>query len=53
MSVFWQKLSLITRAYSLPVSLLSWFVAFAYALKPTGNLVYGLIALMGVCFAHL
>ena len=53
MFVFLQKLPLITRAYSLPVSLLSWFVAFAYALKPTGNLVYGLIALMGVCFAHL
>ncbi len=47
---FWWNCS---RAFALPMTVMSWFVVFIYALFSGGNAFYGLIALIGVCFAHL
>lgn len=44
---------MITRAYALPMSIFSWFVAFAYGISQNGNTIYGLFALVGICFVHL
>lgn len=41
------------RWYALPMSFFSWIVIFIYALKNNGNIFYGLLALIGICFAHL
>ena len=43
----------VSRGYSLPTSLTSWLLAFVYCLKHGGNIIYGLIALVGIAFAHL
>ena len=43
----------VTRSYTLPMSILSWFVAFCYSITKLGNTIYGLIALVGICIAHL
>ena len=43
----------VSRGYSLPTSLTSWLLAFVYCLKHGGNIIYGLIALVGITFAHL
>lgn len=48
-----KPLIMITRAYALPMSIFSWLVAFAYGLSQSGNIIYGIIALFGICFAHL
>lgn len=44
---------MITRAYALPMSVFSWLAAFAFGISQKGNILYGLIALFGICFAHL
>lgn len=41
------------RAYSLPISVMSWFVPFLYAFFDNGSILYGLIALLGVIALHL
>lgn len=46
---FWWNCS---RAFALPVTVMSWLVVFIYALDK-GNALYGIIALIGVIFAHL
>ena len=43
----------LTRAYALPMSIFSWLVAFCYAATLGGNTKYGMLALLGICFAHL
>ena len=45
----------ISRGYSAPMSILNWFVAFVLIIKfePASNILYGLIALIGILFAHL
>ncbi len=43
----------ISRAYSLPMSVMSFSVPFLFALFDGGNVVFGLIALIGIVFAHL
>ena len=48
-----KPLIMITRVYALPMSIFSWLVAFAYGLSQSGNIIYGIIALFGICFAHL
>lgn len=49
--LFWFKAS---RGYSLPMSIISWLVIFAYCVKfDNGNIFYGLLALIGIVFAHL
>lgn len=56
MHSFLKKLScwlIALRAYSLPISVMSWFVAFLYGVFDEGNILYGLIALVGVIALHL
>ena len=48
--LFWLKNS---RIFSLPMTVLSWLVVFAYAIKHDGNIFNGIIALIGIACAHL
>ena len=43
------------RAYSMPMSILNWLVAFLYVSKyfPESNIFYGELALIGIIFAHM
>lgn len=47
---FWLKNS---RLFSTPMSILSWLVIFVFALKQGGNILNGIIALIGIVSAHL
>lgn len=47
---FWLKNS---RIFSLPMAILSWLVIFVYSYKLGGNIINGLIALIGISFAQL
>lgn len=47
---FWLKNS---RLFSLPMTLLSWLVIFVYSLKFSGDILNGLVALVGISCAHL
>lgn len=47
---FWLKNS---RLFSLPMTLLSWLIIFVYSLKLGGNVLNGILALVGISFAHL
>ena len=42
-----------SRIFSLPMTILSWLIVFTYAVIDSGNILYGLIALIGLCLAHL
>ncbi len=42
-----------SRIFSLPMSILSWLAIFTYALIDSGNLWYGVLALVGICLVHL
>ena len=42
-----------TRIYSLPMSIMSWLVIFTFSVLKSGNILYGIIALIGICFAHM
>lgn len=46
---FWWNCS---RAFALPVTVMSWLVVFIYTFDK-GNILYGIIALIGIIFAHL
>src|SRR5574344_2246805 len=35
------------------MTIISWLVIFCYCLTKDGNVLYGFLALIGVCFAHL
>lgn len=48
--LFWLKNS---RIFSLPMTVFSWLVVFAYAIKHDGNIFNGIIALIGIACAHL
>lgn len=48
--LFWLENS---RIFSLPMTLLSWLVIFVYSLKLGGNVLNGIVALIGISFAHL
>ena len=48
--VFWLENS---RWYALPMTVLTWLVAFLYCIRQDGNILYGIIALIGLIFAHL
>ena len=41
------------RPYSVPMTFLSWLVIFCYSAKQGGNVVCGLIALVGISLVHL
>ena len=42
-----------SRIFSLPMTILSWLVVFVYTVINSGNLWYGLLSFVGICFAHL
>ena len=42
-----------SRIFSLPMSIFSWLVVFVYGAMYSGNILYGILALLGICFAHL
>ncbi len=42
-----------SRIFSLPMSILSWFAIFVYALIDSGNPWYGILALIGIGLVHL
>lgn len=42
-----------SRIFSLPMTILSWLIIFTYGLTTGGNIVYGLIAFLGLVFVHL
>ena len=48
--LFWLENS---RIFSLPMTLLSWLIVFVYSLKSGGDILNGIIALIGISFAHL
>lgn len=47
---FWLKNS---RLFSLPMTIMSWLIIFLYSLKYDGNIINGILALIGISFAHL
>ena len=42
-----------TRAYSIPMSVTAWAIAFAFGYFNRGNILFGLLALFGIICAHL
>ncbi len=46
---------MVSRGYSVHMSILNWLVAFVYLImtQNSPNILYGLIALIGIVFAHL
>jgi len=48
--IFWLNCA---RVYSLPITVLNWLVIFLYSLKSAGNLVLGLLALIGISLVHM
>lgn len=42
-----------SRVFSLPMTILSWLVVFTYGVIDSGNIFYGIVAFIGLCFAHL
>lgn len=42
-----------SRVFSLPMTILSWLVIFTFSIINSGNILYGLTAFLGICFAHL
>ncbi len=47
---FWFNAS---RGYSLPMSVFSWLIIFCWGIKINGNIIYGIIALVGIALTHL
>ncbi len=47
--IFWFEAA---RGYSIPMSVMSWTVPFLFATLDGGNILYGIIALIGIVFAH-
>ena len=48
--LFWLNNS---RLFSLPMTVMSWLIVFLYSLKSGGNIFNGILALIGIAFAHL
>lgn len=42
-----------SRYFSLPMTILSWLIIFVYSLTDSGNVWYGFVSLIGICFVHL
>ncbi len=42
-----------SRIFSLPMTILSWLVIFVFSYLDSGNFLYGIVSLLGLCFAHL
>lgn len=41
------------RLFSLPMTVMSWIIIFVYSLKEGGSAINGVLALIGIAFAHL
>lgn len=48
--IFWLNCA---RVYSLPITILSWLVAFIYSLKHQGSILAGIICLIGISLVHM
>ncbi len=48
--IFWLNNA---RLFSLPMTIMSWIIIFVYSLKENGNVFNGILALIGIAFAHL
>ena len=48
--LFWLDCS---RAFALPMTVMSWLVVFVWAIKHSGCILNGILALLGIIFAHL
>lgn len=48
--LFWLNNS---RIFTIPISIFSWLVAFTFALTQNGNVIYGILALIGICLGQL
>ncbi len=42
-----------SRIFSLPMTIMSWLVVFVFAALSSGKVSYGILCLLGICFAHL
>ena len=42
-----------SRVFSLPMTILSWLVVFTYSAINSGNVLYGILCLIAICFVHL
>lgn len=42
-----------SRIFSLPMTIFSWLIIFVYSVIDSGNVLYGVLALVGLCFVHL
>lgn len=47
--VFWFEAA---RVYSIPMSVMSWSIPFLFGIIDGGNIFYGILALVGIIFAH-
>lgn len=47
--IFWFEAA---RGYSIPMSIMSWSIPFLFAMTEGGNIFNGIIALVGIVFAH-
>lgn len=41
------------RCFSSPMTFMSWLIIFVYSLSDSGNIFYGILSLIGLCFVHL
>ena len=48
--IFWLNCA---RVYSLPITVLNWLVIFLYSLKSEGNILLGLLSLVGISLVHM
>ncbi len=48
--LFWVDCS---RAFALPMTVMSWLVVFLWGIKQNGSILNGVLALVGIVFAHL
>ena len=42
-----------SRYFSLPMTIFSWLIVFVYSITDSGNIWYGLVALLGISIVHL
>jgi 1,4-dihydroxy-2-naphthoate octaprenyltransferase len=48
--IFWLNNA---RLYTLPITVITWIVAFLYCIKSNGNIYNGILALLGISLVHL
>lgn len=52
----WEKIKILfiaCRGYSMPITIVSWFVPFLFSYFDNGNVYFGLLALIGILSLHL